>query len=81
MSFHATTIKRLKSGAFYVFSVENSNSVNFILRNSGRYAQSRAYIEKLASTHGFSVEVAEPANIRKHGNEFMQGTIYILKYL
>ena len=75
------TVKRLQSGALYVFSVENSNSEDFILRSSGRYAQSRAYIERLASTHGFSIEVAEPAKIRKHGNKFMQGTIYILKYL
>ena len=76
----AATIKRLQSGALYVFSVENSNSEDFVLRSSGRYAQSRAYIENLADIYDFNIEVAEPANIRKHGNEFMPGTIYILKY-
>jgi predicted TPR repeat methyltransferase len=76
----AATVKRLQAGALYVFSVENSNSDDFVLRNSGRYAQSRAYIEKLANANGFRIEVAEPAKIRKHGNEFMPGTIYILKY-
>ena len=76
----AASVKRLQPGAYYVFSVENSNSHDYVLRGSGRYAHSRAYIERLTAINGFTLEVAEPTNIRKHGSKFISGTIYILKY-
>ena len=80
MLYLSLSVPHLSPGALFVFSVENSERQDFILRSSGRYAQSHQYIYKLANTFGFCIESADPAQIRKHGNDFIQGTIYILKF-
>ncbi len=63
----------------FVFSVEGLDDGAYVLRTSGRYAHSDAYIEALASDTGFTIEFRQPVTVRTE-NEFpIGGTIFILR--
>jgi predicted TPR repeat methyltransferase len=63
-----------KSGAF-AFSVECCEGADWRLLSSGRYAQSCAYLGRLAQEHGFAVLYRGPATIRLG----VQGELYLLE--
>jgi predicted TPR repeat methyltransferase len=63
-----------KSGAF-AFSVECCEDAEWRHLSSGGYAQSRAYLERLADEQGFAILRREPASIRLGA----QGELYLLE--
>ena len=66
------------SGAYLVFSVENSEESDCVLRPTGRYAHSMAYIQRLAGTNGFKVEKFIETGIRKTRDAMIPGYLFIL---
>lgn len=71
----------LRPGGVFAFSVENGDdSDGFILRDTGRYAHSRTYIETLASDIGFSEIDRRDVVIRKDkGGVDINGHLFLLR--
>jgi predicted TPR repeat methyltransferase len=76
--FSAVSRKALP-GAYFVFSVESLQGQDFTLQPTGRYAHASAYISKLAAVSGFTVLAQEQTGIRKEGETWIPGEIYILQ--
>ena len=66
-------------GAYFVFSTEEATEQDYVLRPTGRYAQSRNYIEALASAHGFSIEGYQAIKLRKEGQQQIEGNLFVLR--
>jgi len=66
-------------GAYFAFSVESLQDQDFTLQPTGRYAHAAAYISRLAAASDFTVIAQEQAGIRKEGDTWIPGEIYILQ--
>jgi predicted TPR repeat methyltransferase len=64
----------LRPGGAFAFSVEAADGESWTLRPTGRYAQSPAYIARLAASNGFTVANRETTVIR----EGIAGELYLL---
>lgn len=74
--------KRAQQDGYFIFSVESCNiDKDYVLRPSGRYAQSQTYIAELAETHGFAIELCQATGIRKEEGRWIMGHVYILKFI
>ncbi|MBI2770039.1 MAG: tetratricopeptide repeat protein [Burkholderiales bacterium] len=71
--------KCMRPGGLFGFSIEASEGQDFVLRPTRRYAQSPAYIERLAAAHGFEVLRMEPSVIRKEHGVDTAGYIAVLR--
>lgn len=69
----------LRNGGWFGFSIEANEGEDFVLRPTRRYAQSVAYIEKLASRHGFVITHLEPRAIRLEKGVGMPGCLALLR--
>ena len=76
--FAATRAAMRKNGIF-AFSFETSEVEDLVLRPTRRYAHSVAYIQNLATAHGFSVAILEPTIIREEGGENQDGYLAVLR--
>jgi len=64
----------------FVFSVERLEEGDYKLMPSGRYAQSDAYINRLAADNGFRVITWEPVEMRREQEALpVAGAMYILR--
>jgi predicted TPR repeat methyltransferase len=72
--FAAVSAHMAPSGLF-IFSVETLAEGTYALLQSGRYAQSDAYIENLAETNGFRIDARDSIVVR-HGP--IDGAIFVL---
>jgi predicted TPR repeat methyltransferase len=72
---------RATTGAYFVCSTEVVEEGEVELRKTGRYAHSEAYIRSLASAHNFTVLRCSSVPLRKEGEEWAKGQIYIMRYL
>ena len=70
---------RLAGGGFFAFSVEETESSEFTLTPTGRYAHGRAYIEDLARRHGFSRVDREDIEIRREIGTPVLGSCILLR--
>jgi predicted TPR repeat methyltransferase len=77
--FHAVR-RRSKEGAYFTFSTEGFEGDDYILRTTGRYAHSVAYIKRLAGENGFDIEMRRQEVIRMEKGQEIMGDVYILKY-
>jgi predicted TPR repeat methyltransferase len=75
--FHETA-RSLKPGGWFAFSTEECKSADYTLQPSGRYAQSEAYIRRLAQP-AFTVVAADPAVIRMELGDSLEGRLYLLQ--
>ena len=71
--------KHALPGALVLFSIELCHRADFVLRTSGRYAQSRTYIERLAAENNMIIDHQQETGIRKEKGQWIDGEIYILK--
>ncbi|MEK7279656.1 MAG: tetratricopeptide repeat protein, partial [Nitrospirota bacterium] len=77
----------LLSGAYFVFLTESMDSTSspqgkdYLLRQTGRYAHSLAYIRSLAKEHDFEIVICQQAVIRRHNEEGIMGDHLVLRYL
>lgn len=77
-TFEAIKQKAAKKTVF-VFSTEHLDTAEgFTLRDTGRYAHSKSYIESLAKTFGFSLTHFEETNLRKEKTGWIIGGVYVL---
>lgn len=67
-------------GARFVFSVEEySGDAGFVLKPTGRYAHSIAYLRDLADKHGFFIESIEAHVLRREKQTAIDGHICCLR--
>ena len=67
-------------GAWFLFSVESCEE-HYVLRRSGRYAHSQAYIRSLAEKYNFAVKVCRSSELRKERQQWVMGDLFALKFL
>ena len=82
--FHAARGALLDGGAF-AFTVEAqpagaqavAQPIDYVLRPSGRYAHSRAYLEALAQAHGFQVRSITEQVLRQDDGQDLTGLVAV----
>jgi predicted TPR repeat methyltransferase len=67
-----------KKNSFFIFSIETHQGEGYSLLKSSRYAHSDSYILKVAS-NGYELVDSQNVKLRKEGNNWIDGKIYILK--
>jgi len=72
---------RSSIGAYLVLSTESSHEKEYVLRQTGRYAHSRNYIQSLAKDHRFIVEKCQSGGLRKEKGQWTMGDIFVLKHI
>jgi predicted TPR repeat methyltransferase len=70
----AEAARLARTNALFTFSLEVCSAVDWRLQDSGRYAQSAAFIERLAKEHHFSVALRADQPLRKP----IVGLLYVL---
>lgn len=65
--------------AFFLCSTESCAGNDFILRETGRYAHSRSYLQSMAIEHGFSVFYVSETGIRKENRKWIKGDLFVLQ--
>lgn len=75
----AATRTAVRPGSLFAFSFESSDSEDLVLRPTRRYAHSVAYIERLASSHGFEIVSLTPSVIREEGGKNQNGFLAVLR--
>ncbi len=68
----------LRCGGWLLFSVEQGDSADFRLRESGRYTHSADYFQRLASKHGFTVQAQQSAILRQNLGVDIHGWLFAL---
>ena len=63
-----------------VFSTEHLEGKGFQLRNTGRYAHSRHYVERLCDEHNYRLNYFSTTNLRKDRGEVIVGGVYLLYF-
>ena len=66
-------------GGIFVFSIEALEQGDYALRPTGRYAQSRLYVERLAAAHGFAVANQADFTLREEWNRPIAGLAFLLE--
>ncbi len=64
---------------WFLFSTETAEGDGWQLRPTGRYAQSRGYIDQLATAHGFGITACEHGPIRGSREGDIFGDYWILR--
>jgi predicted TPR repeat methyltransferase len=75
----STVSGKTSPGGYFAFSVESQQHNDFTLQPTGRYAHATAYISRLAVAYDFTVIAQKQVGIRKEGNTWIPGEIYILQ--
>ena len=75
----AALAKQMPSGGLFCFSVERLEEGDFKLLATGRYAQSRAYIERLAAAYGFEVLSKTDFTLRHEWSRPIAGLAFLLQ--
>ena len=75
----AAVRRRSTDGAHFAFSIERADSVEFVLRTTGRYAHTAAYIQRLAVENGFRIALTKPVDIRKEKDGWIKGDVFVLQ--
>jgi predicted TPR repeat methyltransferase len=68
----------LRAGGQLAFSVEALEQGEFVLRASGRYAHSKAYLRGLAAAQGFAVTAIEQCVLRKEDGADIAGLLAVM---
>ncbi|MCF6281991.1 MAG: tetratricopeptide repeat protein [Candidatus Polarisedimenticolaceae bacterium] len=76
--FKAVT-ESAQAGAWFLFSIELCEGDDYQLCATGRYAQSAAYIERLAKEFGFSIKAEQDVTVREEQGKAVPGKIYLLQ--
>lgn len=71
----------LRAGGLFALSIEqpSRDCDSYRLEASGRYAQSLAYVRRLAREHGLAERSCEEVVIRKHGTLALPGQLLVLE--
>jgi len=69
-----------KEGAYFVFSTESAQESDYVLRPTGRYAHSYAYIQNIAQRHNFLMQAFQSTGIRKEKQQWIEGNLFVFNY-
>jgi predicted TPR repeat methyltransferase len=69
----------VSENGFFVCSTEKSKGKKPTLQSSGRYAHPQKYMEKLIAETGWKMLHREEANLRKDGDVWIRGNIWVLQ--
>jgi predicted TPR repeat methyltransferase len=69
------------SNALFCFSTEKNDREGYRLQQSGRFAHSSTYIEKLAGLTGWKVTATTTKGLRKEKGAWVQGDLWVLRAL
>ena len=75
-----TIANKSHPNALFIFSVEHLEEGDFVLRETGRYAQSYSYIKKLAENNGFRIVKYSNERLRKDRDGWIEGGLYVLQH-
>ncbi len=64
---------------FFLFSVEESDNLPFILKATGRFGHSKRYIQSLCNSSGWSIIECTHSKLRKDKGEWINGFLFILR--
>ena len=67
--------------AIFVLSTENCDKGDYHIRQTGRYAHNNVFIESVAKKMEFELLLRESVGLRKEKEEWMDGDIFVFKYL
>jgi predicted TPR repeat methyltransferase len=80
--FFQAVKKRASHGAVMACSIErHDGDEDYVLRNSGRYAQRPDYLVAMAENAGFKVLISREHGIRKEKNQWIDGNLYIFEFI
>ena len=71
---------RNKTGGKLAFSTEDYDGDSFFLERSGRYSHSKKYIAGLCKKFGYELRHFEIQALRKEGNRYISGGLYLLDF-
>lgn len=74
----ANCARVVQSGGLFAFSVQRGEGANWSVGADLRFAHSRAYLEGLASAHGFAVAIMDDASTRKDAGVDVPGLVAVL---
>jgi predicted TPR repeat methyltransferase len=69
----------LRPGGLFAFSLEATTQGEYVLQANRRYAQSLAYIQRLAGQHHLATALANPVKLRRHRDQSAEGLIVVLR--
>lgn len=83
LDYFFQAVKKCASrGALIACSIErNEGKEDFVLRDSGRYAQKRDYLVDMAKSAGFRALMSREHGIRKEKNLWIAGDLYVFELL
>jgi len=72
--------KRNKRSGYLAFSTEHTDTKTYQLNTTGRYTHSKKYIEDLCLEYSYDLTHFSKVNLRKEGESFVTGGVYILAF-
>ena len=66
-------------GAFFCFSIEKTENINYLLRPSGRFAHSFDYIEEICGQTGWKIKNYNTTNLRREKDQWIEGILCIVR--
>ena len=71
---------RNKKSAKFVFSTEHTEEDDYFLQQTGRFAHSKKYIEKLCQIYNYEICHFSVGELRKEDGSFLDGGLYLLTF-
>ena len=68
-----------RENSLFIFSTEHTDTGDFILQKTGRYAHSKDYILSVATESGLQLDYFIKSNLRREKTNWIIGGIYILR--
>jgi len=75
----AAAAQALRPGGLFAFTIESLETGDYILRRTRRYAQSIAYVRRLAQGCRFTEVSARPVVLRKDQGQPVEGMVVVLR--
>jgi len=72
--------RRMRPAGLFVFSTEHAETPGWQIRPTGRFAHHPDYIRELAENSGAELVCSERDRLRKEGDNWIIGDLYILQY-
>jgi predicted TPR repeat methyltransferase len=69
----------LRPGVLFAFSLETTTQAEYVLQPKRRYAQSMAYIYRLAGQHDLTTALANPVKLRRFGDQDTAALVAVLR--
>lgn len=79
MDVFAGIAKKSAPGGLFCFSIETTDAGDYSLLETGRFAHSQCYIDRLSKTFGFTILSAEQTELRTDSHASIMGSVYVIQ--